>query len=328
MKNEHVSSIDFLRGFAALMVCVFHFAYANKIYLVDTNYIKQISQFGYLGVYIFFVISGFVIPYSMFLGKYKLNYIGLFTLKRSARIWPPYICSIVLVLLLGYMATLSSYYRGVPFKINYFSLFSHLFYATDLFGFIWINPVYWTLAIEFQYYILIGVVFVFLANNKIRIQQIFVIAILCLLSYLIKNQFLVFKFLPVFILGISIFQKHFSIIKNVEFIIISTIASLFIYLNFPIEVLLASLTGFFAILFLKIKLPFSSFLGDISYSIFLIHIPIGAKIINFSENFIHSDFLRTLFVFFVVAICIISAKIFYQIIEKPSIVLSKNIQYH
>jgi peptidoglycan/LPS O-acetylase OafA/YrhL len=207
------------------------------------------------------------------------------------------------------------------------SLIAHIFYATDLFGFTWINPVYWTLAIEFQYYIFIGIVFIFLINNQKTIPQILITFIFCLLSYLIKNQYLVFKFLPVFILGISIFQKHFSIIKNVEFIIIAIIASLFIFLNFPIEVLISSLTGFFAILFLKIKLPFSSFLGEISYSIYLIHIPIGAKIINFSQNFIHSDNMRTIFAFAVIVICIISAKLFYQLIEKPSIALSKKIKY-
>ncbi len=51
---ERNQTVDALRAIAALWVCLFHFTSATGV-----------GRYGYLGVTIFFVISGFIVPWSM-----------------------------------------------------------------------------------------------------------------------------------------------------------------------------------------------------------------------------------------------------------------------
>lgn len=55
--------VDALRAVAALWVCLYHFTGGVGI-----------GAFGYLGVTVFFVISGFIVPYSMLQGGYALEF--------------------------------------------------------------------------------------------------------------------------------------------------------------------------------------------------------------------------------------------------------------
>ena len=67
-----IISLDWLRGIASLMVCFFHV----KKYIwwtYNPNWITKAFEQGYLGVYIFFIVSGFVIPYSMCVKNYQLK---------------------------------------------------------------------------------------------------------------------------------------------------------------------------------------------------------------------------------------------------------------
>lgn len=54
---------------------------------------------GYTGVYISFVISGFIIPYSLHRGGYTLRNFGRFLIKRGIRLYPPYLISIPVTVL-------------------------------------------------------------------------------------------------------------------------------------------------------------------------------------------------------------------------------------
>lgn len=97
MSTEYrINGIDFLRGIAALAVCWFHL---SGHYWVSEGALKASGQFGFLGVDVFFVVSGFVIPYSLYRAGYRLRNYPTFLLKRITRLDPPYIASIVFVLL-------------------------------------------------------------------------------------------------------------------------------------------------------------------------------------------------------------------------------------
>jgi peptidoglycan/LPS O-acetylase OafA/YrhL len=53
------------------------------------------SKFGYLGVDVFFVISGFVIPYSLWGREYSLRQFPRYMIRRAVRLEPPYLASVV-----------------------------------------------------------------------------------------------------------------------------------------------------------------------------------------------------------------------------------------
>ena len=59
-KNQRIGVINALRGFAAVFVAWGHFVAGQG------KYLGLSGKYGYLGVHIFFVISGFVIPWSLY----------------------------------------------------------------------------------------------------------------------------------------------------------------------------------------------------------------------------------------------------------------------
>src|ERR1039457_1104473 len=118
-----LSIVHTLRGPAALMVAWFHFVKCGPL---DLGIFKLTAPDGGYGVIIFYVISGFVLPYSLWKGGYVLADYGRFILKRIARLDPPYFASIAIVLSAAYLATLSPLYRGVPFSVSGLQLLLHI----------------------------------------------------------------------------------------------------------------------------------------------------------------------------------------------------------
>jgi peptidoglycan/LPS O-acetylase OafA/YrhL len=79
--QSRVQSVEYLRGLAALAVMWFHFTQGGNF--VPDGWIKSSGTYAYLGVEVFFVISGFVIPYSLASAGYVLRRDGLaFFLRR------------------------------------------------------------------------------------------------------------------------------------------------------------------------------------------------------------------------------------------------------
>ena len=105
MRNggERLQAVEYTRGVAAFMVMWFHFTY-----LLPDGVLRASGLYGYLGVEAFFVISGFIIPYSMDLRHYRLGrdswtFIG----RRIIRLEPPYVMSVLLILCVPYLAGLT-----------------------------------------------------------------------------------------------------------------------------------------------------------------------------------------------------------------------------
>jgi len=326
-KLGYLSSLDLLRGLAALAVCFFHFTHGNPDFLNNTNILFQVGRYGFLGVDVFFVISGFVIPYSMYRGRFSFGKIGLFLGKRFIRIEPPYILSIIMVVSLNWISTLSPYYKGAPFQIDSTALALHLGYLNAFFEFPWVNDVYWTLAIEFQYYILIALIFPLLIHPKKWIAYL-TLTIFGMLGFFITRHSLIFNYGFLFIVGILLFQFRIGYLEKSHFGAMLLIALLIIFIKFDHRYLIAALLPYFFITYFIFNDRISKFLGNISYSIYLIHIPIGGRIINLTETFIQNELLRSLFVFVALAVSIFAAWVFYRIIEKPSQELAKRINYN
>ena len=91
--------LNTLRALAALAVVLFHFLRTPN--LIENQTIYGVAGFGALGVHVFFVISGIVIPLSLVKGQYSYRKFGRFMWKRALRIEPPYLISIVFFALYG-----------------------------------------------------------------------------------------------------------------------------------------------------------------------------------------------------------------------------------
>jgi peptidoglycan/LPS O-acetylase OafA/YrhL len=322
----YLSSLDLLRGLASLAVCFFHFTHGNPDFLGTANPLYIAGRYGFLGVEVFFVISGFVIPYAMYRSGYEFRNLGKFLGKRFVRIEPPYLLSIVLILALNWLSTLSPYYRGAEFVVNFPALALHLGYLNAFFNFPWYNDVYWTLAIEFQYYLFIALVFPLLLHPR-KYMSFITLLVFGLFGFFIDRHSLIVNYGLLFVVGILLFQFRVGYLLKKEFGMLLLIALILIFVKFDKRYLVAALLPYFFIMYFEFSDRVSRFLGNISYSLYLVHIPIGGRIINLSETFIQNELLRSLMVFVALFVSVFAAWVFYRIIEKPAINWSKKLNY-
>lgn len=322
-QSAHVPVLDHLRGLAALSVAVYHFTNGNTQFLADNDILKQIGSFGWLGVEAFFVISGFVIPYSLYLKAYKIGDFFNFMTRRLKRLEPPYLACIALILILDFLSSITPGFRGEPFNISWAGLIAHIAYMNAVFDYGWLNPVFWTLAIEFQFYIFVALVFGFISGTRLeyRIAAILLIAISGFLGA--GNKALLLHWLPLFALGMVTFQLYIGLISKLQFILV---LSLVVVLCHEIVGPMESGVGLFTCLAIALirnrQLPklFDPliFLGLISYSLYLIHVPVGGRIINLGSRLPESTVYRYPVIIFALGVSILTAWFFWKFIEQTS----------
>ena len=147
--NNTLVNIQFLRGISVLLVFFYHLK-------------LKYFEYGFLGVDIFFVISGFVITssiYNEFKLTKKFNFFN-FYLKRLKRIYP------VLIFILSIIFLFIIFFQPVNlfminFKVFFFSLFGvsnfyYLYSEKDYFDHVFEDPFghTWSLGVEEQFYII------------------------------------------------------------------------------------------------------------------------------------------------------------------------------
>lgn len=323
--KPYLVSLDFLRALAALSVCFYHFVYGRRTYFADDFWVKQVSWYGAYGVHVFFVISGLVIPYAMQQGGYHIRNFFSFLWKRIIRIEPPYLISVLLVLLLNFGGSFSPWYHGEAFQLDIWNLLAHLGYANAFVGAKWLNPVYWTLAIEFQYYLFIALIFGLLQSVE-KWKWLTVLALFNAGTWLLPNPNFVFQYAAFFTAGIITYKFISGWLNRWEYGILLLICLLFMW---QAEGVAGAVAGTVAILFYFIPIvhPVARFLGTISYSIYLLHVPVGARVITFSENFTHSVSTRLGMVLLAYAVTIGAAWLFYRWIEAPCKAWAKKVVY-
>jgi peptidoglycan/LPS O-acetylase OafA/YrhL len=155
--------VDQLRGLAALAVVACHLSVSAYVNAPNLDgglwpWLALPLGFGYLGVPLFFVISGFCIhlPYARTLAGADLemgtpDWKGFFA-RRFWRLYPPYLAALVVALGLWWLA-------GSPIPwvaVTTQALLVHPFHTATFDG---VNPPAWTLAVEAQLYLAYPLVF-------------------------------------------------------------------------------------------------------------------------------------------------------------------------
>lgn len=79
---KEVRIVTEIRGLAALIVMLFHFVCVSNNFL-QTQWLVDFFYVGKYGVQMFFVISGFVLTFSLLNSNYKTSNFFLFILKRT-----------------------------------------------------------------------------------------------------------------------------------------------------------------------------------------------------------------------------------------------------
>ncbi|HEY6306936.1 MAG TPA: acyltransferase [Candidatus Angelobacter sp.] len=269
--HDRIDIVNALRAFAAIFVAWGHFSGGQG------RWLNWSGQYGYTGVYIFFVISGFIIPYSLYRGGYTLRNFGRFVFKRAIRLYPPYLISIP-VSLLAANYVLRPLMPDAAIHVGGRQLLFHLVFLNDLTGVPWINVVYWTLAIEWQWYLLAGLLFGAMVSRNALVRFI-PVAIAMVTYFLCTSDRIVPHTLPIFLIGVFVFQQKIGLIGRER--MLALIAVMLWAMRWPTGWLVAGIsvaTGL-VIAFVSFRHRIADFLGDVSYSVYLLHLPIGVGLI-------------------------------------------------
>lgn len=144
-----------MRGLAALWVVLFHLWTLQSIRTLyeamPSPWRELVFDDGRGGVAVFFVLSGFVIAHSLWGKRVDARYAGTFAIRRSLRLDPAYWLSIPLAL--GTTALIAMAH-GAPLGWPALgTLIGHLLYLQELLALPEIQIVYWTLTYEVQFYL-------------------------------------------------------------------------------------------------------------------------------------------------------------------------------
>jgi peptidoglycan/LPS O-acetylase OafA/YrhL len=155
-----LQSIDALRGIAALGVVLLHampqvgHAVPNNIFYWPIKGFLFLSSFGFLGVFLFFVISGFCIHLhwakSRAANKHHPVQFVPFWRRRISRLYPPYLIAFALYLIMAALTAGIDLTHFFVYDVVMHLLMLHNLDPRTCFS---INGVFWTLAIEEQLYL-------------------------------------------------------------------------------------------------------------------------------------------------------------------------------
>ncbi|MEJ6066560.1 acyltransferase [Psychrobacter sp. 16-Bac2893] len=158
---KYRADIQVLRGVAVVLVVLFHLGFSS---------IKS----GFLGVDVFFVISGFLMAVL-----YDKNDITKFYLRRAKRLLPAYYATIFVTLIFAYLLTTPNETEQVSEQAKYAIGFaSNLgFWAQNsYFSKAEFNPLLhlWSLGVEMQFYLIVPLLYWMFSKNKFMFLLILV----------------------------------------------------------------------------------------------------------------------------------------------------------
>jgi len=271
-QKHYLIGLDALRAIAALSVCLYHCT-GGMLPKLIVPAAKQAFSCGYLGVSIFFVISGFIIPYSLVGKNYQVTGIFAYLKKRIVRITPPAYVSLLLIIGQWYFIDKfinhGTQYTG---NLTIGQLINNLLFTIPFTHYGWISTLFWTLSIEFQFYFFIGLVFNRLFNNDCLAWFAGIYVLVAMTTLLPGTHALGFlHYTTLFALGgLALLwqQQRMGLPTYLGFLLLFTGLA---YWQLGLYNAIVGLGTALAINAITFRIPILSALGQMSYSLYLMH---------------------------------------------------------
>ena len=344
-KNLHVGPLNGLRGLAAILVLLSHTSNADYYSFPNADF----SGNGKAGVYLFFLLSSFLLSRPFFLkggNSYTRKALKVYWKRRFLRVYPLYFCYVLLFGVATYL-----FARFIGYDLGAFAFSPMMVIRQLLLLEAW--GVTWTIIVEFKFYLILPLVTFLVLQCERKLPPIAVpvfllssIGFLLLLfppSTLENNDISLWGYCYIFLVGVLMgwvdiryADKLVNLKRNkvlnllgflgaiaVVILTPSVYSALFYNVPFdhfhtrPIPHILAWILVMFSAIYgagylsriLNSKVL--TYAGTISFSIYLLHSPI----ISFSRRIGVSGVSG--FWFIVIATAVASV-IAYNLIEKPS----------
>jgi peptidoglycan/LPS O-acetylase OafA/YrhL len=324
---KRLELLDYGRFIAALCVLGYHYLFngINNGKVDSIEYIPAIidaAKYGYLGVEFFFMISGYVIFFSA-----NRKSAGDFLTSRAVRLFPAFWVAVLFTSAIAFFMGDSIMSVSVPQVITNLTMFPNLF------GYGFVDGVYWTLQYEWKFYFAVFAALVLGMQERLRF--IFMVWPVCMLLAKITGL----TALPYMGDYFSYFAAGclFAMLKEQKSV--PAIASLLLCLylcvsstleraslledikgvDYSLAIIAAVIVSFFVLFaFINsatgsaLKLPGSRLAGGLTYPVYLIHAHFGYMALNHFAT----DENKILVYFLCLVIVLIIAYLIHIVAEK------------
>lgn len=283
----HIGWIDYARFLAAMAVVLNHYFYEGfQTGLIagtpPSELLFVLGAYGHMGVELFFAISGFVILKSVE-GKTAEQ----FVYSRFRRLYPAFWFAL-------FLTTTTLIILPQPWANGCFFCPTFLANATmvpKLWGpFAYVDPVYWTLYAEMQFYFFVLLIMLFRQRHHTE-NIIYLWGVAQIAAIVLDKQRIFFGDPYIFfVVGSAYYYiyKHGWSAKRFLILLASFIITIWTYANSNIAidalfytVIISAIYLVFALFALRqTKLSGNKFLGSLTYPMYLLHAYIGFALIN------------------------------------------------
>lgn len=341
---QNLPSLTRLRFFAALWVVFYHW---REPWSVDFDAASLLLAMGRFGVDLFFILSGFVLTHVYIAAREQGRFqFGRFIIARFARIYPLHIATIALLGVIGFGAV----QLGVPFEPDRFPLqdlpahllMIHAWGFAPNFG--WNGPS-WSISAEWFAYLAFPAYM--MAAIALKHRPLALLAIATALFFALDlvhtrlfgetlpmatERFGVLRIIPEFLIGVALYrlgQVYCLPRRAAQIAFGATLAVYLLFAHLAVDDRLLALMGA-PLIFLLAETDRHSakrehnglfvYLGDVSYAIYMIHVPFFMVAFNFLQDVagvidesMSSGLFLLLLVLMIGASCLT-----YEMLEKPS----------
>jgi exopolysaccharide production protein ExoZ len=343
-ENQKIAFIHILRGLAIVMVLAAHIP---GLWLLNRNQVWSVFQFykidilaplqisdggGHLGVIVFFLISGYIIS-TVAQKETRIE----FLIKRFFRLFPTlFVCCAIAYVLV----TISNVFAIGPIystdAVNVIDFIKSAFMLS------WFDQtpralsVAWSLMPELIFYSWVFFLINYMRNSPMKSTFLMLMAYMLMTFPMSQVPYLSYfgyftVYMPVFFIGRILYldqQKKITTQQTLALLVFCSAIFITIYNGrFPGELFRADsgriwnyvfgIAIFYGLMHSNIKScpRIISFFADISYSLYLVHLPVGMFILNLMDP-LHIPFAIKCVV--AISTTIASAVIIHFVIEKPA----------
>jgi len=188
--KKRIPELDGVRGIAILMAMSFHIPPHAALFFDSplAKFFYSISQMGWAGVDLFFVLSGFLITNILLEKKGQKNYFRNFYMRRVLRIFPVYYLCLTILFIAGFYDSTATGESNSSIMLWFYSYMHNWLFALGSGQVLYFGH-FWSLAIEEQFYLFWPFV-VYYADQKLltKIGGIAIVGALLLRIYFVFIQ--------------------------------------------------------------------------------------------------------------------------------------------